>query len=109
MIDLCYKIALKVSPMNVTSFSESLSQPEPPKELSVYQLAMWYAGKDEWDRAHELVQDLPDQVAAHIHAYLHRVEGDIWNADYWYSRANRSRPNEPLDKEWLSIVHLLFR
>lgn len=95
--------------MTVASFKESLGLPNPPQELSVHQLAMWYAGKDEWDRAHELVQDLPDNVSAHIHAYLHRVEGDIWNADYWYNRANRSRPDLPLDKEWDSIVDQLFR
>ncbi|WP_240312783.1 hypothetical protein [Flavihumibacter solisilvae] len=69
---------------------------------------MWYAGKDDWNRAHELVQDLPDQVAAHIHAYLHRTEGDIWNADYWYQRAGRQRPNNSTEAEWTEIVASLL-
>ena len=109
MIDLCYKLAVKCTKMTVDSFRDSLHQSEPPKQLTVYQLAMWYAGKDDWDKAHELVQDLPDQVAAHIHAYLHRVEGDIWNADYWYQRAGRQRPNNSTEAEWTEIVASLLQ
>jgi hypothetical protein len=39
-----------------------------------------------------------------VHAYLHREEGVLWNADYWYSRAGRERPDIPLEKEWRLLV-----
>jgi hypothetical protein len=46
------------------------------------------AGK--WDTAHETVQQYEDDAtAAWIHAVLHKVEGDLGNARYWYRRANR--------------------
>lgn len=54
----------------------------------------------DWDQAHELVQDLSSQEAAWIHAYLHRKEGDKWNAQYWYSRAGKPFFDGSLDDEW---------
>jgi hypothetical protein len=44
-----------------------------------------------------------------VHAYLHRREGDAWNADYWYAHANRKRPAVSLEAEWRSIVSELLR
>ncbi|MEJ0089450.1 MAG: hypothetical protein WDM80_06870 [Limisphaerales bacterium] len=45
---------------------------------------------DKWDAAHELVQQYEDDAnAAWIHAVLHKMEGDLGNARYWYRRANR--------------------
>ena len=52
--------------------------------------ALWWAAKGEWDKAHEIVQDEDDADAAWVHAYLHRVEGDLGNAGYWYRRAGKS-------------------
>jgi hypothetical protein len=40
-----------------------------------------------------------------IHAYLHRKEGDIWNADYWYTRAGIKRKDWTLKEEWENLVH----
>jgi hypothetical protein len=45
--------------------------------------------------------------SAWVHAYLHRKEGDIWNADYWYARAKKTRPNGSLDDEWAQLVEAL--
>jgi hypothetical protein len=67
-------------------------------------LALWHDGKGSWDKAHELVQDDPSSGAAWIHAYLHRKEGDLWNADYWYRRAGRERPDCSVEKEWNNLV-----
>tara|TARA_B100000989_G_C19341198_1_gene385050 strand:+ start:95 stop:328 length:234 start_codon:yes stop_codon:yes gene_type:complete len=53
-----------------------------------------------WDRAHELVQDLSTADAAWIHAYLHRKEGDKFNAGYWYNRAGKDFFNGTLEEEW---------
>ncbi|MFM7838026.1 MAG: hypothetical protein ACKO6K_00545 [Chitinophagaceae bacterium] len=56
-----------------------------------------------WDNAHQLIQDLDTQDAAWVHAYLHRKEGDLANADYWYRRAGRKRPDLSWQEEWSSL------
>lgn len=94
--------------MNLPTFNQSLSASLPPAKASVYLQALWYDAKGDWHKSHELIQDLPDKNAAWIHAYLHRKEGDIWNADYWYRRAARKRPQLTLDEEWEQIVAALL-
>jgi hypothetical protein len=51
--------------------------------------ALILAGQSLWDEAHEAIQDAEDRLSAAVHAYLHRREGDIWNAHYWYRKAGR--------------------
>jgi hypothetical protein len=96
--------ATKILEMIQIAFLESLKATEPPSNLSVYLQALWHDAKGNWEKAHELIQDLPDKTASWIHAYLHRKEGDSWNADYWYSKAGRKRPSISLDEEWNQIV-----
>jgi hypothetical protein len=60
-----------------------------------------------WEQAHELIQHLPTQEAAWIHAYLHRKEGDRWNAQYWYDRAGKSFFEGSLEEEWDQIYQAL--
>ena len=74
------------------------------EEWSIYLKALWYDGQGNWNSAHELVDQLGGEKAAWIHAYLHRKEGDMWNADYWYRRAHKSRPNISLEEEWEQLV-----
>jgi hypothetical protein len=90
--------------MNLTAFKESIQQNQLPANTSVYLQSLWYDAKGDWEKAHELIQDLPDKSASWIHAYLHRKEGDVWNADYWYSKAGKKRPAISLDEEWEQIV-----
>ena len=85
-------------------FKNSLSQEEPPEDLSIYEKALWHAGKDEWENAHNIVQDLNDKSAALIHAFLHRQEGDLSNAKYWYDKAGSRMPVISLDEEWEKLV-----
>jgi hypothetical protein len=66
--------------------------------------ALWYDGKGDWKSAHDLVDHLSGKNAARVHAYLHRKEGDLWNADYWYGKAGEKRPLLSLDKEWRELV-----
>lgn len=94
--------------MNLTTFKASLTSPTPPPEASVYLQALWHEAKGDWDKAHVLIQDLPDKNAAWLHAYLHRQEGDTWNADYWYSKAGRKRPATSLQEEWEQIATALL-
>ena len=94
--------------MSLSSFKESLLNNDPPQSLSVYLQALWHDAKGEWDTAHKLIQDVEDSKASWIHAYLHRKENDIANADYWYRRAGKERPSLSLQKEWEEIVNALI-
>lgn len=90
--------------MNITALKQSLLNNTPPQEANVYVKALWYDAKNDWNKAHELIQDLGDKNASWIHAYLHRKEGDIWNADYWYTKAGKKRPDLSLNEEWEQIA-----
>jgi hypothetical protein len=90
--------------MNVASFKESTAADQPPAQASVYLKALWYDAKGDWEQAHRFIQDVPDKNAARIHAYLHRKEGDLGNADYWYRTAGKSRPALTLQEEWQQLV-----
>jgi len=89
--------------MNLHDFISSTSQLHPPEEISVYLTSLWHDAKGNWEKAHDVIQELEDKTASWIHAYLHRKEGDLWNADYWYSKAGRKRPNVSLEEEWKDI------
>ena len=71
--------------------------------------ALWYDGKGDWKKAHDQVDHLSGKAAARIHAYLHRKEGDLWNADYWYSKAGEKRPNLSLEEEWEGLVERFWK
>ena len=86
-------------------FIESLSAATPPTHFSAMLKSLWFDAKGDWEKAHDQVDQLGDSDAAWVHAYLHRKEGDLWNADYWYSRANKNRPSISLEAEWESLVH----
>ncbi|HEY3783298.1 MAG TPA: hypothetical protein VGL56_19635 [Fimbriimonadaceae bacterium] len=61
-----------------------------------------------WHNAHETAQSDEGQNAAWVHAYLHRKEGDMSNAGYWYRRAGRPAQSGSLEDEWESIVKALL-
>ncbi len=90
--------------MSLEEFVASLTNEVPPKELNPLLLSLWYDGKNDWERSHNIAQDIETEDAAQVHAYLHRKEGDIWNADYWYRRAGTVRPSLSLEEEWEVLV-----
>ena len=94
--------------MDLNKFTETICASEPPEQASVYLQALWYDAKEDWNKAHQLIQDLPDKNAAWIHAYLHRKEGDLGNADYWYRNAGKQRPNLSLLQEWEQLVKVFL-
>jgi len=89
-------------------FKDTLLQSQVPATLPAHLQALWYDKKGEWKHAHDLIDHLTDSSSAHVHAYLHRKEGDIWNADYWYKRAGSIRPDLSLEEEWEQLVRLLL-
>ncbi len=68
-----------------------------------YRKALYWERKGDWAKAHDLVQDIETKDAAWIHAYLHRKEGDQWNAGYWYRKAGMEFYNGTLEQEWQSL------
>jgi hypothetical protein len=89
--------------MRFEDFEKSLTTSIPPNGSDFLQ-SLWYDAKGNWSKAHEIIQNIDDKNAAWIHAYLHRKEGDMGNADYWYRRAGRKRPDMALTEEWADIV-----
>ena len=91
-------------PANFEDFQASLGA-DGPNELWPEALkALWYDGKGDWDMAHNIAQEISSLQGNWIHAYLHRKEGDKWNAGYWYGRANREFPSVDLKMEFEELV-----
>ena len=94
--------------MNVADFIASLGGAAPAPELNAPLAGLWWAGKGDWDEAHRTVQDDNSREAAWVHAYLHRVEGDLGNAGYWYRQAGQVAAKDSLDAEWQRIAAALL-
>ena len=90
--------------MKFEEFKASMSRDQPPAGIPSPLVALWYAGKGDWERAHNIAQDIPGREGSWVHAYLHRVEGDLGNANYWYNRAGRTMPAVTLEQEWEEIA-----
>ena len=90
--------------MTVGKFIESLEQNSPEPAMDPVLQSLWWDRKGDWDFAHSIAQSIPTVLGSAVHAYLHRKEGVLWNADYWYAHAGRSRPEVPLDAEWESLL-----
>ncbi|MGR8933523.1 MAG: hypothetical protein ACU837_03945 [Gammaproteobacteria bacterium] len=69
--------------------------------------ALDLAKAGQWDAAHETVQPYSDEFSCRIHGYLHRVEGDLGNAAYWYRRAGMELPKNSLEEESDCLYALL--
>ena len=94
--------------LDFQTFRDSLESPEPPSGLSLALQALWWDAKGDWHKAHERAQQRDDADGAHVHAYLHRKEGDQSNAVYWYRRARAAPSVLTLDAEWEELVRRLL-
>jgi hypothetical protein len=90
--------------MQVEEFRATLAQSHPPKDWGLPLQALWWEAKGDWSKAHELCQEAACKDGDHVHAYLHRVEGDEGNAGYWYSRAGVTPFRGSLQEEWNALV-----
>ena len=95
--------------MDLASFRASLDAAAPPPALPMALRALWHAGRGDWEGAHRVVQeDESDPVNAWVHAHLHRQEGDLGNAGYWYRRAGKPVATGTIEAEWQAIVGALL-
>lgn len=76
----------------------------PPAGLPPALVALWHGGRGAWDVAHGIAQADDGADGAWVHAWLHRQEGDLGNAAYWYRRAGRPAASGSLEEEWRAIV-----
>ena len=90
--------------MTYEEFKNSLTHEEPPAGISELLKSLWFDAKGDWEKAHAIAQDISSEDGALLHAYLHRVEGDVWNAGYWYNMAHTTRFKGSLKEEWESLV-----
>ena len=90
--------------MTFEEFLASIKNDRPASELSDTLTSLWWDKKGDWAQAHAIAQEIPTTQGSAGPAYLHREEGVMWNADYWYARAGRLRPDIPLEAEWEQLV-----
>ena len=93
--------------MTLDEFNATLEKKAPPA-VSAALVALWHDAKGDWERAHEVAQDVEDATGSWVHAYLHRKEGDEGNAAYWYRKAGKPVERGPLGDEWTRIVTALL-
>ena len=94
--------------MTLDELKATLGSATPPAGLAPAILALWHDARGDWDAAHRVAQDIDGRDGAWIHAYLHRKEGDLGNAGYWYRRAGRQAAVGSLDDEWTAIATALL-
>jgi hypothetical protein len=85
-------------------FRRSFVDDDPPPSLTRELRVLWHVGRDQWDRAHALIQTRDDTDSCRIHAHLHRLDGDLPNAAYWYARAGQGMPVLDTQAEWEELV-----
>jgi hypothetical protein len=93
--------------MSFAEFQQSIDAgAAPPAGLALALQALWHDARGDWDRAHACAQEDHGRDGSWVHAYLHRKEGDLGNAGYWYARAGRKMPasSVTLASEWASIA-----
>ena len=94
--------------MDAAAFFASIADDQAAARLAGPLLALWYEARGEWDRAHAIVQGDSSAHAARVHAYLHRKEGDLSNARYWYQRAGVEPAQGSLEAEWRNLALALL-
>jgi hypothetical protein len=94
--------------MTLEEFTRSLEQPQPPADCGPLLKALWNEAGGRWDEAHKITQEIDSVDGSWVHAYLHRREGDLSNARYWYTRAGRQLPPLTLEQEWQQIAATLL-
>ncbi len=91
-------------PKTYRDFQETLTSVHPPTDWPDALKALWYDAQGNWEASHDIAQDMHNTMGSWIHAYLHRKEGDEFNAGYWYRRAQKPFPKVDLETELKNLV-----
>lgn len=90
--------------MTTDEFVRSTKDANPPAGIKPVLESLWYDKKGDWHRSHEIAQNIHTADGSWVHAYLHRKEGDLSNARYWYNRAGKPVHSGSVDEEWMELV-----
>lgn len=91
--------------MTLDQFTATLSEPQPPADWPPVLRALWHDANEQWEAAHTIAQSREGTPAYdRLHAYLHRKEGDRFNANYWYRRAGTPFFEGSLADEWQALA-----
>jgi glucan-binding YG repeat protein len=91
--------------MTYEEFIQSVNDNDtPPNELSNILKSLWHAEKGNWDLSHTIAQDIHNSDGSWVHANLHREEGDLGNARYWYNRAGKPESTESVENEREQLI-----
>ncbi len=90
--------------MTYELFVKSLDAGQPEDKMPDTLRVLWYQRKQEWEKAHQIAQDMEGADGAWLHAFLHRDEGDEWNAGYWYRRAGKPFFSGSIEEEWEKLA-----
>ena len=93
--------------MTYDEFQAICDRGDAPKSLPPTLFALWQDYQGDWDGAHTTVQGVPSAAGSLVHAYLHRKEGDLSNAQHWYNRAEATMPDSTMTDEWQAIARQL--
>ena len=96
------------NPVSGEDFRSALKGDFPPQSWSDPFRALWWDACGYWEPAHEIAQDLPTSWGSWMHAYLHRKEGDHWNAGYWYRQAGVRKRGDSLEAEFEALLQALL-
>jgi hypothetical protein len=67
------------------------------RKASIALMAGLHLRNDSLDRSHAYAQEIEDDpTGGYWHGIIHRMEGDYWNANYWFSQAGRHPVMEKL-------------
>jgi hypothetical protein len=100
-------MVVSMADLKMADLKSTLANTAPEVGLAPPLAALWWAAKGNWDAAHKIVQDESDANSAWVHAYLHRVEGDLSNASYWYRQAGQPVAKDSFESEWERIASVL--
>lgn len=95
-------------PKSYSEFQLTLDTQVPPTDWPAGLKSLWYDAKNDWEASHDIAQEMHNDLGGWIHAYLHRKEGDEFNAGYWYRRAGRPFPIYSLEEEHREIFEDLL-
>lgn len=87
---------------------ESLKQQAVPEEWPDSLKSLWFLSKGNWDASHDITQELHTKTGSWIHALLHRMEGDAFNAGYWYRQADRPFSEKTFEDEIKEITEFIL-
>ncbi|RKR13488.1 hypothetical protein CLV91_2208 [Maribacter vaceletii] len=90
-------------------FKETLKNKKPNQDWPGSLKSLWYDANDNWEASHNIAQDMHNKIGSWIHAYLHRKEGDTFNASYWYQQAGKTFPTLTLEEEHQFMVEFVLK